>query len=52
MMRRSEIWGAHAPPRAGFGASPKQSFSAKVHDGEGVLASTRGTCAPQRISTP
>jgi len=40
------IWGAHAPSRAGFGASPKQSlcgaFNEKVRDDEGVIAGTRG----------
>ena len=40
------VWGAHAPSRALFGASPK-SLSEKVREGEGALASTRGACAPQ-----
>ncbi len=41
------FWGAHAPSRALFGASPKSLFP-KAREGEGALASTRGACAPQK----
>jgi excinuclease ABC subunit A len=41
-----EILGSARASRAGFGASPKPSFT-KVRDGEGALAGTRGACAPQ-----
>ena len=45
--------GAHAPPRAGFGAvaetlSPA-SFLGKVRDRERAITSTRGACALQKI---
>ena len=42
----AEFWGAHAPSRVDFGASPK-SFWERVCDREGAIASTRGGCAPQ-----
>ncbi|MDQ2868289.1 MAG: excinuclease ABC subunit UvrA, partial [Verrucomicrobiota bacterium] len=38
--------------RAGFGASPKLSSAARVRDGEGAIASTRGACAPQNSESP
>jgi hypothetical protein len=51
------FWGAHAPSRAGFGASPKPTWHGtgephslrkkKMCDDEGVIASTRRACAPQ-----
>ncbi|MBV9009914.1 MAG: excinuclease ABC subunit UvrA [Verrucomicrobia bacterium] len=43
----SELWGAHAPSRAGFGAPPKHLSLEEARDGEGAIASTRGACAPQ-----
>jgi hypothetical protein len=52
-IRRSRtFWGAHAPPRASFGAlaeilvPPVSIVRGKVRDHEGVIASTRGACAP------
>jgi 5-methyltetrahydrofolate--homocysteine methyltransferase len=39
--------GSARASRAGFGASPKQSFPEQVRDGEGAIAGTRGACAPQ-----
>jgi hypothetical protein len=48
------FWGARAPSRAHFGAlaeiasvGPMRSARVKVRDHEGVIASTRGACAPQ-----
>jgi hypothetical protein len=41
--------GAHAPSRASFGAlaeTPVSPVRGKVRDHEGVIASTRGACAP------
>jgi len=55
------FWGAHAPSRAGRGASPRplwydyrenRDCSAKVRDGEGAIAGTRDACAPQTIPQP
>jgi hypothetical protein len=56
------FWGAHAPSRAGFGASPKPTWHGteglhprakkKVRDDEGVVTSTRGACAPQMRASP
>jgi hypothetical protein len=53
MIRELRIfWGAHAPSRADLGALAEiflRSTTAargKVRDHEGVLASTRGACAP------
>ncbi|PYV51232.1 MAG: hypothetical protein DMG96_16420 [Acidobacteria bacterium] len=46
------FWGAHAPSRAVFGALAETSVPAvstargRVRDHEGVIASTRGACAP------
>jgi len=46
------FWGAHAPSRASFGAlaetlvPPVSTARGKVRDHEGVIASTRGACAP------
>ena len=51
---RQESWGAHAPSRADFGAlakifsQPIGTARGKVGDHEGVIASTRGACAPRR----
>jgi len=39
--------GSARASRAGFGASPKQSFPEQIRDGEGAIAGTRGACAPQ-----
>jgi hypothetical protein len=49
--------GERSPRRAGFGASPKPTWHGtggphslgkkKMCDDEGVIASTRGACAPQ-----
>ena len=51
IVRETLHWGAHAPSRAGFGALAETNFEAlrkdKVRDDEGVIASTRGACAPQ-----
>jgi hypothetical protein len=65
MQRGDEFRGARASPRAGFGATPKQSFRkelssaelrfrTKVRDREDALASTRDACAPKdaRSSAP
>jgi hypothetical protein len=41
--------GSARASRAGFGATPKQSFGEKVRDGGGAIASTRGACAPQNL---
>jgi hypothetical protein len=48
----AKFWGAHAPPRAHFGALAEMlrdtsKRATKVRDGEGAFASTRGACAPQ-----
>jgi hypothetical protein len=45
--RRELLWGAHAPPRAGFGASPKQAcafarYRRESSQWRGAIASTRG----------
>jgi hypothetical protein len=54
-IRRRELWGAHAPARADFGAPaeislmPKSIIIGKVCDHEGVIASTRGASAHQDI---
>jgi hypothetical protein len=50
--RLSGFWGAHAPSRADFGALAKilalrVNHGGKVRDHEGVIASTRGACAPR-----
>jgi hypothetical protein len=47
-----KILGSACAPPAGFGASPKQSFSievaaGKVRDGGGAITSGRGARAPQ-----
>ena len=48
-----KIWEAHAPSRAGGGALAATNFCCKaprpvkVRDDEGVIARTRGACAPQ-----
>jgi hypothetical protein len=52
MMRSGSFRGAHAPPRAGSGASPERtfervSFRGAESFGEGAEGSTRGACAPQ-----
>ena len=41
--------GSARASRAGCGASPQQSYQNKVRDDEGVIASTRGACAPQKL---
>ena len=56
------FWGAHAPrvlvsaPRRNqLGTAPKGralSGKKKVRDDEGVIASTRGACAPQMRASP
>jgi hypothetical protein len=55
------VLGSARASRAGFGALAETNFSAdvpwdeialfeaKVRDGEGAIASTRGACAPQRF---
>jgi excinuclease ABC subunit A len=45
-----QMLGSARASRAGFGASPKQSFADKVRDGEGAIASTRGACARQSLT--
>ncbi|PYK41476.1 MAG: hypothetical protein DME60_03180 [Verrucomicrobia bacterium] len=53
-------WGAHVASRAGFGAAPKRTLHGatgallrrKVRDDDGVIASTRGACAPQKCVLP
>jgi excinuclease ABC subunit A len=45
-----QMLGSARAPRAGFGASPKQSFAGEVRDGGGAIASTRGACAPQSLT--
>jgi len=44
-----EVWGAHAPSRADFGASPK-CFSCSIKESRwrGANDSTRGASAPQK----
>jgi hypothetical protein len=43
------VWGAHAPSRADFGALAEMILNPlKVRDREGAIASTRGACAPPR----
>jgi len=44
-----EVWGAHAPSRADFGASPK-CFSCSIKESRwrGANDSTRGACAPRK----
>ena len=49
------LWGAHAPSRAVFGALAETfvpriiNATGKVRDHEGVIASTRGACAPKKL---
>jgi hypothetical protein len=52
MMSSGSFRGAHAPSRAGSGASPERtfervSFRAAESFGEGAEGSTRGACAPR-----
>ena len=44
--RRGNLWGAHAPPRAGDRAFAIANFD-PANFGEGAEISTRGACAPQ-----
>lgn len=43
--RTTELWGAHAPPRAGDRASAVANFAKDF--GEGAEIGTRGACAPR-----
>lgn len=48
MRYQRELWGAHAPLRAGFGALAETIFG-KVRDREGAIARTRGACALRNL---
>src|SRR5205807_8666271 len=49
--RRTRLfWGAHAPSRARFGASPKRFCSKKIV-GEAPTTTREGACAPRKRNT-
>jgi hypothetical protein len=58
-LQSSNVWGAHAPSRAGCDAPVATYFliinatgeeEAKVRDDDGVVVHTRGACASRRQS--
>jgi len=55
MRNSAQAWtrfflGSARASRAVFGALAENLWTAKVRDGEAAIASTRGACAPRKIS--
>jgi len=49
-----EVWGAHAPSRANFGASPKFFCESTRRSlvGEAPTTAREGACAPGKYASP